>query len=659
MRVPFSCARRLPIVALLATFAVASWLALGDPGRVAAHGVQISSEPAANAQLPEPPTSISVQFSEPIEPSVTTIQLWDTSPAEIPISAAQFPADDTIAATIPSRLPMGIYTVIWRNLSTVDGHTWAGSYSFMVLGPNGEVPQGSIPTELQELAQAPSANPSTLDTVARWIVLLGTAVALGGTAYVLFVVLPAAHAVGGDAAARVRDLSVRVVLVTATIAVFLVFQGSLIQVLLQADKLGGLGKADELLTDTRLGKYLLARQALLLVTLGAVTFARFSTRSRMLTPALVLLFIAAFGVLFTQPMVSHAAGSDGAFWKIGADLLHALSASLWIGGLVHIGLAMPRWLDDLKGAPRTLFAAESFRRFSVLAAFSVLVIMVSGVLSALAQFTSFEQLWDTTYGWALVGKMAAMIPLLMVAGLNAFILQPRVVRAGQQIRGAAIDTDDREPVASLQRLLANAVRLEAALGIAVLVAVGVLTQIEPARAVAAAKAAAPSGPVTADPATRERGYFLDAAQSGGLVISLQIDPAFVGLNEFEVGVGSEFGGVGEIDGVRLNFNHEDPAIGPSELELPLSGSAKFSAQAANLSLPGTWKIDATVRRLEEDDIRVSFTVPVTAASTSESSIWDWPFDDARSTGAIVALAVGGVGVVGVSAWQLLALRRRP
>ena len=50
--------------------------------RVAAHGVQVASEPPPNARLAEPPDTISVSFSEPIEPSVTTIHLWDTTPQE-------------------------------------------------------------------------------------------------------------------------------------------------------------------------------------------------------------------------------------------------------------------------------------------------------------------------------------------------------------------------------------------------------------------------------------------------------------------------------------------------------------------------------------------------------------------------------------------------
>jgi copper transport protein len=661
--------RSLVLAAVGALFVAVAFIIGTRAPAAEAHGVQVSSSPAANAELAEAPDSISVTFSEPIEPSVTTIQLWDTSPAEIPLGAVSFPTDDTISTSISEELPSGVYTVIWRNLSTVDGHTWAGSYTFIVLGPNGEVPQGTVPASLQDLAEAPANRPSTLDTTARWIVLLGSAVMLGGTAYVMFVVLPSTRAVSAETSAALRKLSLNVLVVSAAIAVFLVLQGSLIQLLDQADKLGGLGKTDELLTDTRFGNYLIARQGLLLVALFSIGVVWRSGKA--LALPLTALLVASFGVLFTQSMVSHAAGADGAFWKISADLLHLVAASLWVGGLIHIGMAMPRWLDELTQASRTLFAAESFRRFSVLAAFSVLVIMVSGVLSALAQFTSFEQLFDTTYGWSLVGKLGAMLPLLAVGGLNAFILQPRVVRAGMQVQGAAgDDTSATGALADLQRLLANTVRIEAVLGIAVLVAVGVLTQLEPPRAEAEAEAAAaqqPPSQVTND-SIDERGYFLEAAQVGGLVVSLKVDPARVGVNTFEVGLGSEFGNVGEVLLVRLVFDHEDPAIGQSQLDLPLSGSAKFAAEGSNLSLPGNWDVTATIRRRGEEDVQNDYTIPVRqpgdtgegpeADAADESSIWDWPFEDRRSLGAIIALAVGGVGLVAVGVWQARNLRRR-
>lgn len=652
-------AGRLALTAALFAISIAGvWFAVAGAGKVGAHAVQLSSVPAPNAQLAESPAAISIEFSEPLEPAVTTVQLWDATPAELPLGALSYPASESLVVEVPQVLETGIYTVIWRNLSTIDGHTWAGSFAFIVLGPNGEIPEGSVPAELQNLAQPPANSPRTLDTAARWLVLLGSAVMFGGTAYVLLVALPAARRLSGDSSQALRGISINVIVVSTAIAVFLVLQGSLIQLLTQADRLGGLGNVDELLTDTRFGKYLIARQVLLFITLLSAGLV-WRARDAWLKPALAVLLVAAFSVQFTQSMVSHAAGADGAFWKVGADVLHYTAAALWIGGLIHIGLAMPRWRDELKDAPRTLFAAESFRRYSVLAAFSVVVLMVSGVLGAFAQFASFGQLFDTSYGWSLVAKMGVMLPLLAVAGLNAFILQPRTVDAGLRIAGGAAGDGGSAALSAqrLQGMLVNTVRAEAVLGIVVLVAAGVLSQLEPARAEAEVEAASTGASVGVDPSIEERGYFLEANQVGGLVVSLKIEPARVGVNNFEVGLGSEFGAVGEVLLVRLDIEHADPEIGGSRLELPLSGSAKYAMDASNLSLPGEYEISAVVRRRGEDDVIADYTVAIgTAAEIAESSIWDWPFEGRRSTGAVIALIVGAVGLAATAGWQLRNVR---
>ena len=637
--------RTLFLGLLIALLGAAGWVTFTGTPTSSAHAVQLASNPAPDEQLLEWPRTISLSFSEPLEPSVGSIQVWDTSPAELPVSAPNYLSDDSVSVDVIDELRPGIYMVIWRNLSTVDGHTWAGSFSFTVLNPDGTVPGGSVPSELLDLAQAPSNTPALLETTARWIVLLGSAVMLGGVAYVLLVVVPASRVLSGESKDALRKLSVGILTASTLIAVFLVLQGSLIQLLIQADKLGGLERVDDLLTDTRFGKFLIARQALLLATLVAA-FLAWRAKGSALVPALLVLLVSAFGVLFTQSMVSHAAGADGAFWKITTDVLHLFAASLWIGGLIHVGLAMPRWLEELPGPARTLFAAASFQRFSMPAALSVVPLMARGVISAFARFPSFGQPLHTNSGLTVLGKMGIMLPLLAVAALSAFRLQPRIVEAGLQMRGAAIDDDSTDSVANLQRLLTNMVRLEAVLGVLVLVAVGVLIQLEPARAEAEADAASGQADTTsADPLAEERGYFLRASQVGGLVISLKVDPGAVGSNNFEVGLGSEFGDIGDILLVRLDFEHPDPEIGGSRLELPLAGSAKYSIEAANLSLPGEWSVTATIRRRGEDDIFANFDVPVGIETESDSTIWDWPFDRMRSTGVILALAVGPVGPV--------------
>ena len=648
---------------LLCLLIVAVGLAIAA-GRADAHGVQVISDPSPNARLPAPPELITITFNEPIESSVSTIQLWDLSPKEIPLGPMQFFDDPMVmAAPVPQDLPPGTYVVVWRNLSTIDGHTWSGSFP-ITIGSVEEAPDSAASDLGDFLGQPPSDNPSTLESAARWVVLLGSAIMLGGAAYVLFVVLPAARMLAPDKNVALRGLSLTVLLVTGAIGVFLVLEGSLLQLVLQADRLGGIGRVDELLLDTRFGRYLIARQGLLAIALLALGLIWRARGGRWAVPALGLLLVASLGVLFTQSLVSHAAASDGEFWTISIDVLHLLAASLWIGGLIHIGLAMPRWLDELAGVPRTLFAAESFRRFSALAAASVSVLLISGVLSAFVQFTSWDELWSTSYGWSLVGKMGAMLPLLAMAALNAFILQPRVVAAGLQLAGGSVSDDDAsspdlEAAGQLQRLLVKTVRAEAVLAMVVLVAVAVLIQLQAPRSAAEAEElaaiaqAAAEQPIVPD-------YYRDSIEADSLIVALQIEPGKVGENSFAVGMGAEFGSIGQVEDIHLEFEHVD--LAESGLELLLSGSAFYSGTGANLSRAGDWDVTVHIVRLGLDDWEETFRVPIAdsnenleLAEGKSESIWQWPFDGGRSTGAIAVLAVAAAGVAG---WGGLRLLRR-
>ena len=164
----------------------------------------------------------------------------------------------------------------------------------------------------------------------------------------------------------------------------------------------------------------------------------------------------------------------------------------------------------------------------------------------------------------------------------------------------------------------------------------------------------------------ERNDIRKSAEVDGLILSLIIEPGQLGENTFELGLGSEFGPIGEVlaGGVRLEFEHADAGEGGSRLTLPLFGSAKFESLGSNLSLPGDWTITANIQRRGEDDVRATWTVTIDApedangAAIAEPSdtLWQWPFEGGRSAGAIAVLVVGGIAAVGTVGWQRRRLR---
>ena len=98
-----------------------------------AHAQLVSSEPARDATVGTAPASVTLTFSERLNPDFTTIVVSDAAKQRIPAAA---PAVDAERGTVSLTEPLGngAYTVAYRVVS-VDGHTVQGSYPFTVADP--------------------------------------------------------------------------------------------------------------------------------------------------------------------------------------------------------------------------------------------------------------------------------------------------------------------------------------------------------------------------------------------------------------------------------------------------------------------------------------------------------------------------------------------
>src|SRR5215212_10483585 len=104
------------------------------PSVALAHSQLLGSNPAAGAVLDAPPSQIDITFSEGVGLQFSTIKLYDRTRAELALGPpAHVGGDDTtMAVGVPTTLRPGIYTVVWRIVSGVDGHVTAGTFAFRV-----------------------------------------------------------------------------------------------------------------------------------------------------------------------------------------------------------------------------------------------------------------------------------------------------------------------------------------------------------------------------------------------------------------------------------------------------------------------------------------------------------------------------------------------
>jgi putative copper resistance protein D len=165
-------------------------------------------------------------------------------------------------------------------------------------------------------------------------------------------------------------------------------------------------------------------RALLLVSLLAAGIAVGCVFTSTVTGAGTSMVAALIGVCLPA-LTGHASslGSHGV--AMTSDVVHSLSMSVWVGGLLVIVF------HAVRNDPATMRALPVFR---TVATWAVVFLALSGAGAAFARMNSVSELWTTAFGMLIVLKV------LLLAGLlaTARTLQSKVVGAGLEKRPTLI-----------------------------------------------------------------------------------------------------------------------------------------------------------------------------------------------------------------------------
>jgi putative copper resistance protein D len=217
--------------------------------------------------------------------------------------------------------------------------------------------------------------------------------------------------------------------------------------------------------QTRYGRVALLRLALLLLLLLPALVLAKARWPRSTRASVASVFVLATLVAAAGPLAGHAAGEDLASWLMPVQILHAVAASAWIGGLpAWIGLVLAVAPDAT--AERCAYTAVALNRFSRLATGCVLVIVASGVAIGASFIESQGDLLGTRYGLLICSKVAVLGGILLIANHIRRAFLPAVAA----MSGA------RERYAAAARWVA----LELALAVLVLGLASLLSQTNPA-----------------------------------------------------------------------------------------------------------------------------------------------------------------------------------
>ena len=209
-----------------------------------------------------------------------------------------------------------------------------------------------------------------------------------------------------------------------------------------------------------------------------------------------------------------------------------MAVAVWVGGLFSLALDVPTTIRVLSDSERRRVLSALIPRFSVVAGLSVAILALTGIYSAWTQVTVPEAL-DTPYGRTLITKIALVGALLLIAALNLVWVRPRLSGDGR--------------AAYWLRLLVVAEVIVATL---VLLSVGFLTSLEPAR-----QAASRLGIGVEDGLT-----FTSTAE--GADMTLEVTPGQVGPNMIKVSLRDGFGSpITNVTDVRVRLSYLDADLG--------------------------------------------------------------------------------------------------
>ena len=507
-----------------------------------AHGGLESSDPAAGATLVVTPTAIRLSLSEMPEPSLSTIRVLGTGGAAYQIGRPDPVAGDPLSLIVPvRRLDRGVYTVSWRVVSAVDGHATAGAYSFGVR---------TSPTPAAAAAQSTNPVSSPLEMLARWVLLAGLVVLLGAAS-------ASVARFGGSAGADV--LLGAAGWLTCVVGLVL---------LSEAQRRNANAPIADLL-DTSIGQALVWRAVAIGAAGGALLVAR-QAPLRIRRGAMAGVAVAALAAIAVHVAGGHAAaGAWPPAVTIAVQSAHFAAVGVWLGGLAAL-------LLGVRGAPSAAKAA-AVRRFSTIAAAGLIVVVVTGVVRAVDELSSWSELVSSGYGRAVVAKVALLLAIALLGARNRL----RSVPAATESLGLLRRTSSAELV-----LAASALAVAAVLG----------TLSPPA----AGQLLAPSG------------IAVSGTDLGTTVrVGLTAASAEPGPNRFVVGV-VDYDSKEPVRARRVSLRFtplDDPGVASTSLALTPATDGTYLGAGANLAFDGRWRVTVQIERAA-DTVRVPLELEV-------------------------------------------------
>ena len=360
----------------IAAFAAALFI-LAAPPAAQAHAEVLLASPDPGTGLAQAPAAVVIKFSEPLNLSLSRIEIRDASGADVGDGPTEPVAGDTQAMRRRlGLLPTGQYTVVWTSVSAIDGHSLRGSYSFAV---------GTGADPGTTLADSPVDSEGPLGLVGRFVELVAL-----GTWLAWALLSRASRRAGLDPVSTAR---------VGRLAPSLAFAGAVLSLVSTTFVVTGSLAAIGGLLASPTGE---ARLVVLAATsLGVLVGGRSAPMAGVLAAVAIL----------AEATSGHAASSLQPPLAVMSFAVHLSAVGVWT---YAIGAS-------LLVAPSVRRALSTFTPYAVTAA---VVTAGTGLINATLELADPADLVETGYGLTLVAKSVAFA-LMASFGLLHFLWRRR------------------------------------------------------------------------------------------------------------------------------------------------------------------------------------------------------------------------------------------
>ncbi len=569
-------------------------VALAAPAAASAHAQLLGTSPTSGSTVQTQPHEVIFEFNQDVGGTAGAVRVYDAQGSEVDNLEVSHPDGNEhwMGVGLKPGLPDGTYTATYRVVSA-DTHIVYGGLVFNL----GHASASSHVTVAGLIGKNESGEVTRVAFgVVRALNYLTLALMAGGLAFALLVFARARRAIDVDRqrlrdATRAFDTRIGALLALAVVLGVLV---SVLGVLLQGASAAGVslwsslkGSVVQSTLESRFGWVWGVRAIVWCALGGLLLLARAARRrgvsGRAETALVVALALGAGYLVITPALAGHASieSPRGVFFP--ADAIHVGAASVWVGGIACLLLALPAATRKLEGAERTRLLLATLARFSPLALGAVVAIAITGVIQAYIDVRTLDALVSTTYGALVLVKTALLLALMTLGWVNRGRVLPLLRRlvADAALPGRA------------GRLARRTLRGELALMVCVLGVTAALVAYAP-------------------PIDAAKGPFSTNTTIGPAELEMTVEPARVGPNTIHLYLIDQKTGAQFTATKELTVTAKLPAkgIGPLPLHANVAGPGHYVLNSAVLSPGGTWRIEVVDRVSEFEQYTRTVQVPI-------------------------------------------------